>query len=131
MSQENVEMVRAAFEAWNARDMDAFSEMYDPDAIVRMLEGWPEPGPFVGREAVMHWWEQIRETWDADAVELISDFIDAGDRVAVRQIWHGAGSGPDSNIEFTNVLMLRNGRVVYQEQFWDHSEALEAMGLSE
>ena len=31
MSQENVEMVRAAFEAWNAGDMDAFSEMYDPE----------------------------------------------------------------------------------------------------
>ena len=53
MSQENVEVVRAAFEAWNAGDMDAFREMYDPDAIVRMLEDWPEPGPFVGREAVM------------------------------------------------------------------------------
>src|SRR5437660_6366819 len=54
MSQENVEVVKAALEAWNAGDMDAFSEMYDPDAIVRMLEGWPEPGPFLGRKAVVH-----------------------------------------------------------------------------
>ena len=35
MSQENVEIVRAAFEAWNAGDMDAFRELYDPDVIVR------------------------------------------------------------------------------------------------
>ena len=58
MSQENVEIVRAAFEAWNAGDMDALRELYDPDVIVRTPEGWPEPGPFVGREAVMRQFEQ-------------------------------------------------------------------------
>ena len=47
MSQENVEVVRAAYEAYNARDMDAFRELYDPGAIiVRGLDGSPEPaGP--------------------------------------------------------------------------------------
>ena len=79
--------------------MDAFRELYDPDVIVRAPEGWPEPGPFVGREAVMRQLEQLRETWDADAVEPISDFIDAGDRVVVRFIWRGAGHGPEANME--------------------------------
>jgi ketosteroid isomerase-like protein len=41
MSEENVEIVRALFEAWNAGDMDAFRELYDPDAIMRMAENWP------------------------------------------------------------------------------------------
>jgi ketosteroid isomerase-like protein len=131
MSQENVEIVRKAFEAWNAGDMDAFREFYDPDIIVRPPEGWPEPGPFVGREAVMGQWEQLRETWDADEVEPIGDFIDAADRVVVRQAWRGAGHGPSLNMEMTNVFMVRNGRIVYQEFFWDHTEALEAVGLSE
>jgi len=131
MSQENVEIVRKAFEAWNAGDMDAFREFYDPDIIVRPPEGWPEPGPFVGREAVMGQWEQLRETWDADEVEPIGDFVDAADRVVVRQAWRGAGHGPSLNMEMTNVFMVRNGRIVYQEVFWDHTEALEAAGLSE
>ena len=130
MSQENVEIVRKAFEAWNAGDMDAFREFYDPDIIVRPPEGWPEPGPFVGREAVMGQWEQLRETWDADEVEPIGDFVDAADRVVVRQAWRGAGHGPSLNMEMTNVFMVRNGRIVYQEFFWDHTEALEAAGLS-
>ena len=112
MSQENVEIVRAVFEAWNAGDMDALRELYDPDVIVRTPEGWPEPGPFVGREAVMRQFEQLRETWDADALELISDFIDAGDRVAVRFIWRGAGHGPESNMELTGVYTVRKGRIV-------------------
>ena len=53
MSEENVEVARAYFEAWNAGDMDALREVYHPDLIVRAPEGWPEPGPFVGREAVI------------------------------------------------------------------------------
>ena len=61
MSQENVEVVRAGFEAWNAGDMDAYGELLDPDVIIRMPEGWPEPGPFVGREAVLREFKQARD----------------------------------------------------------------------
>jgi ketosteroid isomerase-like protein len=126
-----VEIVRALFEVWNAADMDAFRELYDPDVIVRTAEGWPEPGPYVGRDAVMREFERYRETWDDDTLVPISDFIDAGDRVAVRYIWRGAGHGPDLNMEVTLVFTMRKGRVVFQEFFWDHAEALEAVGLSE
>ena len=131
MSQENVEVVRATFEAWNAGDMDAIREQYDPDVIARTPEGVPEPGPYVGREAVIRFWEQQRETWDADALELIGDFIHAADRVAVRFIWHGAGHGPEWNMELTGVYTVRNGKIRTAEFFRDHAEALEAVGLSE
>ena len=130
MSQENVEVVRALFEAWNAGDMSAVRELYDPEVIVRPAEGWPEPGPFVGREALMRSYEQLREAWDADALAPIS-FIDAADRVVVRHLWRGVGQGPDMNMEVTNVFTVREGRIFYQESFWDHAKALETLGLSE
>jgi ketosteroid isomerase-like protein len=131
MSQENVDVVRAAFEAWNAGDMGALRERCDPDIIWRPPEGWPEPGPFVGREAVMLWFEHLREAFDTYMTELVGDITEAADRVVVRQVWHGAGSGPEANIESTGVFTVRNGRVIGVEQFWDHAEALEAAGLSE
>jgi ketosteroid isomerase-like protein len=131
MSQENVEIAKAFFEVWNAADMDAFRQLYDPDVIVRTVKDWPEPGPYVGREAAMRFHEQLRDTWDVNTLVPISDFIDAGDRVAVRYIWRGAGHGPDLNMELTLVLTMRKRRVVFQEFFWDHAEALEAAGLSE
>jgi ketosteroid isomerase-like protein len=131
MSRENVEIVRRAFEVWNTGEMDALRELYDPDIILRPPERWPEPGPFVGREAVMRQWEQTRETWDADTLEAISDFIDTGDRVVVRLNWHGAGRGPRSNIVTTGIYTVRNAKISGMEFFWDHGEALEAAGLSE
>src|SRR5438874_2783988 len=129
MSQENVEVVKAGFEAWNTGDMDALHDLYDPDVIVRAAEGWPEPGPYVGREAVMRQWEEQREAFDADAIEPISDFIEAADRVVVRVIWRGAGYGPEANLELTGVFTVRKGRIFGTEFFWDHAEALEAVGL--
>ena len=131
MSQENVEINQATFKAWNAGDMDALHDLYAPDIIMRTPEGWPEPGPFVGREAVMRQWEQQRETFDADTGEWISDFIDTADRGAVRVIWRGAGSGPAANLEMTDLFTVRKGRIFGLECFWDHAEALEVLGLSD
>ena len=131
MSEENVEIVRRAYEVWNTGDMDALRELYDPGIIWRGPEGWPEPGPYAGREAVMGQVEQMRETWDTDSFELISELIDVGDRVAVRFIWRGAGHGPEANIEATGVSTVRKGRIIGIEFFWDHAEALATLGLSE
>jgi ketosteroid isomerase-like protein len=132
MSQENVRVVRRAYEAWNEGDMDALRELYDPDTmIVTGIEGWPEPPPTIGREAVMRQWERQREAWDIDTVEPISDFIAGGDRVVVRFIWRGTGYGPAVNMEMTGVYTVRKGRIFLIEFFRDHEEALEAVGLSE
>ena len=129
MSEENVEIVRRMVAAWNAGDMDAFRELHDADAIVRPVQGWPEPGPFVGREAAVRWYAQLLEAFDIDVFEQPS-YIDAGDRV-MQFIWHGFGRGPQASQEFSAVVTVRRGRVVLMEFFWDHAEALEAAGLSE
>jgi ketosteroid isomerase-like protein len=111
--------------------MDALREMHDPDVIARYPREWPEPGPFVGRDAVMRQLEQLRETWDTDAAEPVIDFIDAGDRVVVRFVWRGAGHGPAFNLEASAVYTIRKGRISSIEYFSDHAAALEAVGLSE
>jgi ketosteroid isomerase-like protein len=130
MSQENVEIAQAVTAAWNAGDMDALRDLYDPDVMVRTAEGWPEPGPFVGVEAVLREFRRYRETLDDSVFEPIS-VIDAGDRVVVRQTWRGVGRGPEMNLEFTTVITIRKGRMIFIEFFWDHAEALEAVGLTE
>jgi ketosteroid isomerase-like protein len=131
MSQENVKGARAAFEAWNAGEMDALRDLLHPDVIMRMPEGWPEPGPYVGRDAVMREWRQLRETWDADSFEFLGDFMDLGDRVLVRYYWRGAGMGPDVSLDLTWVGTIRGGKIFYMEHFLDHAEALEALDLAE
>jgi ketosteroid isomerase-like protein len=131
MSQENVEIVKALFAAWNAGDMEKYKTLLHPSIVVHAPPDWPEPGPFAGREAVMAQFAWQRDTLDFDEAELVGDFIDAGDRVVVRFRWQGGGRGPDVAMEITGIYTMRKGRVHSQEFFWDHAEALEAVGLSE
>jgi ketosteroid isomerase-like protein len=124
-----VEIVEAAFAAWNAGNMDALRDLYDPDVILRGPERWPEPGPYMGREAVMRQWKQQREAFNTDAVDVMGDYIDVGDRVAVRVIWRGTGAGPEADVELTGLYTVRNGMILGMEFFWNHADALKAVGL--
>ena len=59
MSQENVEIVRRAFEAFNRRDMTAFLDLLDPDVewvpILAVLEG----RVYRGHKDVRRWVEDL------------------------------------------------------------------------
>ena len=129
MSRENVEVVRAMLDAWNARQMDAFRDLHDPGVVIlRFIEGWPEPGPVAGRAAVMDFYEGMRP-WDDDTAEPISDYFEAGGAVAVRILWRTSTQGQEVSMELTAVYTVRTGRVAAIEFFRDHREALEAVGL--
>ncbi len=130
MSQENVEVVRSGMEAWNARDMDALRATYAEDVVTWPPTGWPEAGPFVGRDIVMGQWERMRESWNDDEIEMLADYIDAADRVAVRMMWRERGHGPEADAEATAIFTIRDGKIRVAEFFWDHAEALEVLGLS-
>ncbi len=131
MSEENIEVVRNYLKVWNAGDMEGVRELYDPDAVMVVETDWPEAGPFVGRDAVMQQLTQARSAFDSDYVEFLRDPVAVGDRVIVRLAWHGVGSGPQGDMEWTNVYAIGDGRFLKVQYFWDHAEALEAAGLSE
>ena len=126
-----MEIVRRWIEAWNAGDTDALSALIPPNVVWRVMPDWPEQGPFIGRDAVLLQARQLRESWDSDAVVPVGDLIDAGDQVVVRQIWRGVGRGPESNMEMTCIYTVRGGRIIDFEFFWDHAQALKAVGLEE
>jgi ketosteroid isomerase-like protein len=131
MSQENVEIVRACFHAWNAGDFDALRDLVHRDVILRSPEGWPESGPFVGRAAVIRGWEQLREAWDTVSHEPVTDFLADGDRVVVRSTLRGIGQGPEFHQESTIIFTVHKSQVLVVDFFWDHEEALKAVGLEE
>ncbi len=74
---------------------------------------------------------RVRAAFDNDWGEIVGKPLAAGDRVIVRWSWHGTRRGPQSNMEWTVTLSIRNGRIFGVEYFWDHVDALEAAGLSE
>jgi ketosteroid isomerase-like protein len=132
MSKQNIDLAREAIEAWNAGDMGRLRELYDPDAVMRyVVSDWPETGPFLGREAIMRQFSWLRDTWDADSLDLVGDPVAVGDVVVVHAVWRTAGRGPGGDMEMAWIYTLRGGLIVSAEFFQDHGEALEAAGLGE
>ena len=79
----------------------------------------------------MRQWEQIRDAWTGDTLAPVTDPLVAADRVVVRDAWRGTGQGPDADMEFSRVFTLRDRKIIGVDIFWDHEEALRAVGLRE
>jgi ketosteroid isomerase-like protein len=131
MSEETVRVVQDSFDAWNAGDMEAYGELLSPDVVVRMPSDWPEPGPFVGREAALRAYLQGREAFSADVADRITDYVEIGNQVVARFAWRGRGRGPAMDMEISCLYTVRKGQLVGMDFFWDHADALEAAGLAE
>ena len=80
MSQENVEIVRRAFELFNAGDLPAFFELFDPELTYRNREDEPDVRLYQGLEDYKGYVASWLETFDDLRFET-QDFIDRGDEV--------------------------------------------------
>lgn len=132
MSEQNLEVTRRSFDLWNAGDVDALRDLYHHDVVMRHPEGWPEPGPSVGRDAVFRQFELLRQDWQTDRLEVF-DKRAAGDCVVTRQRWRAQGghSGATSELTVSSVFRFREGKIAALAFYWDHSEALAAAGIQE
>jgi ketosteroid isomerase-like protein len=130
MSQENVEIVRQAVDAFNARDRNRLLGLMDPEIEFRSVF---EQKTYRGLAEMV----QYREDIDATLEEFHSEddrFLDAGgDRVVYlyRIVGRGTGSGVPVTRENAILWQLRNGKLLKGEVYLDQSQALEAAGLSE
>jgi steroid delta-isomerase-like uncharacterized protein len=85
----NVELMRAAFQAFNACDTDECMARIAPDLITNLAE---LPGPQHGRETWRQGFEMMKRAFP-DLQAHIEDIFGAGDKVAVRLRFRGTHSG--------------------------------------
>jgi ketosteroid isomerase-like protein len=134
MSEENVEIVRRALEAWRRGGRKAVADLLDPEIEWRMPPNLPEAGTYRGRADVVRRLEEFLEAWD-DLTVTVEELVDAGDRVVA--LVRYSGRGRESGIEIAGmttdaqVWTLRNGKVLRVELYGGTAAALEAVGLSE
>jgi ketosteroid isomerase-like protein len=131
MSQENIEIVRGSYDAFEARDLEAFLSYMDPAIEYRSLVLEVE-GVYHGHEGMRSWWEGVLDVFP-DWSPKIEDARDVGDRVLVRLRAEGpgTGSGIAPTRYFWQVADVHHGRLRSSAFFRTEQEALEALGLPE
>jgi uncharacterized protein len=129
MSQENIEIVRSVYEAFNRRDWDAAFRDQHPDTELTTPPG-PNAGTYRGREEIQGFWEEMLtpfDTWTAEPEEC----FEHGDQVVA--VVKGRARPKGSSAELENrtghLWTLRDGAVVSMRMFPQPEKALEAAGL--
>ena len=111
MSQENVEILRRGYNAWNRGDRDTAFEFLELEFVLQLPEGGMNVGSFQGREAVTKLLEEYLEVFDFFHMEP-EEFFDADDRVVVLVHTPARGKGSGVEVEFrpAHVWTMRGGR---------------------
>jgi ketosteroid isomerase-like protein len=137
MSQENVEIIRALFEAFFQRDVKRMESLMAPEVewdATRFAGLIPDlAGIYRGTEGTRNFWG----TWLSSWKDLKFDYElqDAGDDVVAlihNQRQWGRHSGIETEVlPYAWLYTVRGGRVVRACFYPDQPSALEAAGLSE
>jgi ketosteroid isomerase-like protein len=134
MSQENVEIVRSIYAAWEHGDFSQ-DEWADPEIEYVIVEG-PAPGSWRGRAGLEEGGLGILSAWNGLRVEAEACRQLDDERVLV--LTRLSGRGKTSGIELgqmrsngADVLEIRGGKVVRFLLYWNREHALADLGLSE
>jgi ketosteroid isomerase-like protein len=137
MSQENVEIIRALFEAFDRRDAKTMESFMAPDVewdATRFAGLIPDlVGIYRGLEGTQSFWRTWLSSWKDLRFEY--ELRDTDDDVVAlirNQRQWGRHSGIETDIPpYAWLYTLRGGKVIRACFYPDQEQALEAAGLSE
>ena len=129
MSRENVEMLHAAYDDWNA------GKGFDPELLTPDVEfRQPEIGEaeYHGREGVARGIEELTGVFDEVRAEPEDFFVeDPHVVVFVRLSGVARGSGVAAELPLAHAFRFRGKQVDRWHAYTDRNEALKAAGLQE
>ena len=134
MSQENVEIVQAAFAAFERGDTEAVLQLCAEDIVITQPKELPGASRHqYGHPGVLEAFSIWPEQWDEYRIEPPQLVADPGDYVVVkaRQRGRGKQSGVEVDMEFAFLFTVRGGKLAEWQIFVSEDQALEAAGLSE
>ena len=133
MSQENVEIVRGAFDAFGRGDTEAVLRLCDESIVITQPPELPDASPQQhGHSGVLEAFSIWPEQWDDYRIEILRT-VDRGDSVFVTTQTHGRGkqSGVQVEMQIAFVFTVRNEKIVEMRIFMREDQALEAARLPE
>ena len=133
MSDENVELARRSFEAWNESGVEGSRRVgWTDDVEWRDPPGFPDGDVYRGADAVATRLEELRSILP-HRLEVLEAYAVRDDEVLLIFQFHGGGGSSGVPVEQSMGLLMRivDGKVSRWRPFMSHEDALEAAGLSE
>jgi ketosteroid isomerase-like protein len=131
MSQENVEIIRRGFEAWEQGDLEAHLRLVHEDIVCSRVAPLINPKTYHGLQGYLEFAGEWLAPYD-DLRFLPDEYIDAsGDRVVVKVPQEGRLAGSDQVVKgtFWFLMTLHDGKLIRVEIYGKRDQAFEAAGL--
>jgi ketosteroid isomerase-like protein len=120
--------IRGSYEALNRRDIDGTVAVLDQDAKWVEHSELPEAGSYEGRETIRNFLEQFMDSWDEFGQEIEEIYIeDDCILLFIRLTASGRGSGIDVESRYAHLWVMRDGRGVRVDAYYDRETALAAL----
>ncbi len=133
MSEENVELVRQAFQG-PPELVEVARTYWHPDVVYVEDPRWPGAARYQGRDEVLRCFQAYMEALgtEGDMAVTVERIYDAGDRqVAFVRFQGRSASGIPHEHLWAYLVEVREGQIVYLRAYYQPEEALEAAGLGE
>jgi uncharacterized protein len=125
---DNVEVLRNAYEALNDGDVERALAVLDEDAEWSEHSDLPEAGTYRGRDAIRTFLESFLESWQ-DFDQELEELITGGPCVLImlRSRQRGKGSGIAVEAQYAHLWTMEDGRGVRVDAYFHREEALRAL----
>jgi ketosteroid isomerase-like protein len=132
VSQENVEIVRRAFDLVSRGDIAGMAEIIGPQFELHENVLAPDAAVYHGPDGLKRWLD--------GSLEAFSDFRFEPERFIERGAWifvpvhsygRGKGSGAPFDARYVSAFKVEREKVVMAASYENLSEALKAVGLEE
>jgi len=132
VSQENVEIIKRAYDAFARGDYATSLSYYDPQVEFSQPADEPGGGTYYGVDGVTRAFRNWLTAWEDYRVE-VEELSDHGAHVLARTRHFMSGKGSGAVVEQTifQVWTLRDGRIVRARMYYDEAEALAAVQATE
>jgi ketosteroid isomerase-like protein len=131
VSQENVELVRRAFDAIRRGDQKGAERVFDADAVWHNTREFPGPATCVGPKAIVDFWATLLDSFGEDGRLDIDRLAHGGEAVvmSVHSVVRGKASGTPLDVRWAIAFTVRGDRVSRADVYGSWEKALKAVGL--
>lgn len=133
MSQENVELIKLGFAAFERGDVESVREGSHDDIVIVQPPEVPDAKSYEGHAGIANAFEDWPSQWEDFRMDLL-EVIDVSETKVVavtRQRGRGAHSGIEMDITVAYAQTLRDGKLARMEMYFSREQALEAAGVPE
>jgi uncharacterized protein len=122
----NVDIARAAYEAFSRGDLEALKEMLTEDSTWLTSDELPLGGETHGRDAILGNMAQIPNYWSSFSV-VPEEFIDAGEWVVVRGTQRAGNDSGSFEAPFAHLIKFVDDKIARGEFYADSAKAAKVL----